>query len=109
MIPLLAPLLAYVGVQLIRMSPFIAAQMKPILLAAGEDVWVHATPIAVGIVRDLADNGRLDGMQKHVEAVKQLESVLLSDGKFVVKGTLKVSTTVLIQIVLSAYASTFPV
>jgi hypothetical protein len=109
MIPVLAPILAYFGVQLVKLSPFIIKQMSPILLAAGEDVWKHAYPLAVGIVKDLMDNGKLDGMDKHKEAVRQLEAAMMQDGKFVVKGALKVSQAVLSQIVLSAYANlTFP-
>jgi hypothetical protein len=109
MIPILAPILAYVGVQLIKLSPFIAAQMKPILAAAGEDVWKHSYPLAVNFVKDLFDNGKIDGLEKHKLAVRQLEAALLADGKFVVNGTLKVSVAVLSQIVLSAYVNTVPV
>lgn len=105
MIPILAPILAYVGIQLIKLSPFIVAQMKPLLFSAGEDVWQHAYPIAVGIVKDLADNGKIDGLDKHKLAVQALNRVLFMDGKFVAKGTLQVSMAVLSQIVLSAYAN----
>lgn len=96
---------AYVAAQLIRLSPFIYSKMKPLLLAAGEDVWRHATPLAVGFIRDLADNGKIDGWEKHKLACQQLEAALLADGKFVVNGTLQVSRAVIGQIVLSAFVN----
>lgn len=96
---------AYVAAQLIRLSPFIYRKMKPILFAASEDVWSHAAPLAVGFIRDLADNGKIDGWQKHAVCCRQLEAALLADGKFVVKGVLQVSGVVIGQIVLSEFVN----
>lgn len=96
---------AYVAAQLIRLSPFIYSRIKPLLFAAGEDVWRHATPLAVGFIKDLADNGKIDGWQKHALCCRQLEAALLADGKFVVKGVLQVSRAVIGQIVLSEFAN----
>lgn len=96
---------AYLAAKLVSLSPFIIGKMKPILIEAGEDVWQHAYPLAVNFVKDLADNGKIDGLDKHKVAVQQLEEALIKDGKFVANGTLQVSKVVLGQIVLSAYAN----
>lgn len=102
---ILAPIAAFLLTQLIRVSPFVIKTMTPILLAASEDVWKKAYPLAQGIIADLMDNLHLDGLDKHKLAVKQLEAALVVDGKLVVKGTLKVSRAALGQIVLAAYAN----
>lgn len=103
--PLLATAAAFLAAQLIRLSPFIYQQMKPILFSASEDVWRHAYPLAAGFVKDLSDDGKIEGWDRHKQAVKQLEAAMLADGKFVVKGTLQVSEAVLGQIVLAAYTN----
>lgn len=100
-----APIVAFLLTQLLRVSPFVIKTMTPILLTASEDVWKHAYPLAQEIVADLFDNFKLDGLDKHKLAVQQLEGLLITDGKFVVRGTLTVTRAALGQIVLAAYSN----
>jgi hypothetical protein len=84
-----------------RVSPFVLAQMKPILVSAEENLWKTAYPLAVDIVRGLF-TGNQSGLDKHATAVKQLEDALIASGKIVVTGVVRLH---LGQIVLAAYAN----
>jgi hypothetical protein len=94
-------IIAFIVAPLIRVSPFVLKRLAPIFLSANAKVWKAAYPVAVGIVRDLMDNGHLDGLDKHKLAVKELETNLVATGRFAAG---EVSALHLGQIILAAYA-----
>ena len=58
--------------------------------------------MAVAIVKDLADNGQLDGLDRHKAGVLRLEQELIATGKFAASELGKLQ---LGQIILAAYAA----
>lgn len=96
-------ILAFLVAPLLRVSPFIIERLTPILLSSSAKLWKAAYPVALGIVMDLADNGQIDGLDKHREAINQLQVALKDTGKFTAE---EIDKLHLGQVVLAAYAST---
>lgn len=94
-------ILAFIFAPLIRVSPFVIKKLTPILLDTDVRLWKAAYPLAVGIVLDLADNGKIDGWDKHKVCVQQLKAAVLATGKFELG---RIKDLHLGQIVLAAYA-----
>lgn len=84
-------------------SPFVLSKVEPILVAADEQLWQNAWPLAVTIVKQLASQAVAgNGLDLHKTAVQQLEAALLATGKFVITEAIKAQ---LGQIVLSAFVT----
>jgi hypothetical protein len=100
-----AAVAAFIAAGLVRVSPQIFAALKPLLISSSEDVWKVGYPLAIGIVKDLMDNGRLDGLDKHKEGVKQLKSAIIATAKVDVA---KIKDMHLGLMILTAYANSIP-
>lgn len=106
----MSAVLAFLFAPLLRVSPYVLAQLRPILIASSARIWKAAYPIAVGIVKDLADDGKfndsqaVDGLDKHKAAVQRLHLALIATGKFSAD---EINKLHLGQIILAAYANQF--
>jgi len=99
-----ATIAAFLLYPFVRVSPYVLTQLRALLASSGSRIWKAGYPLAIGIIKDLEDNGKLDGFEKHKAGVQNLKAALVATGKFDA-AEIEKQIPILCHMILTAYVN----